>query len=169
MRKILFIIDKVELKYFEFNDLVTNFWLISAVGAWFVAQLLKTLTGMVRDRSFSLITLMFSTGGMPSSHTASVVALTTAAGLTEGLGSLAFAITFMFSMVVMIDATGVRRETGEQAKILNRMMLQLFEAKNSEEWNRTLKELVGHTPLQVFAGAGVGLAVPFLWRLTPWF
>lgn len=150
-------------------DLVTNFWLISAVGAWFIAQLLKTLTGMFHDRTFSLITLMFSTGGMPSSHTASVVALTTAAGLTEGLGSLAFAVTFMFSMVVMIDATGVRRETGEQAKILNRMMLQLFEAKDSEEWNRTLKELVGHTPLQVFAGAGVGLVVPFLWQLTPWF
>jgi acid phosphatase family membrane protein YuiD len=69
----------------------------------------------------------------------------------------------------MIDATGVRRETGEQAKILNQMMKQLFESKNSEEWNRTLKELVGHTPLQVVAGAGVGVAVPLLWWLTPWF
>ena len=150
-------------------DLITNFWLISAVSAWFVAQFLKTLTGMFRDRSFSLITLMFSTGGMPSSHTASVVALTVAVGLTEGLGSVAFAMSFMFSMVVMIDATGVRRETGEQAKILNRMMLQLFEAKDSEEWNKTLKELVGHTPLQVLAGAGVGIIVPLLLWLTPWF
>ncbi len=150
-------------------DLITNFWLTSAVCAWFIAQLLKTLTGMFRERSFSLITLMFSTGGMPSSHTASVVALTTSVGMTEGLGSVTFAMAFMFSMVVMIDATGVRRETGEQAKILNRMMLQLFEAKNSDEWNKTLKELVGHTPLQVFAGAGVGLIIPLLLWLTPWF
>ncbi|MBQ7338613.1 MAG: divergent PAP2 family protein [Clostridia bacterium] len=152
-----------------FFDLIGNYWLISAVCAWFVAQLLKTLTGMFRERDFSLVTLMFSTGGMPSSHTASVVALTTAAGLTYGLGSFAFAASFMFAMVVMIDATGVRRETGEQAKILNRMMKQLFEAKDSEEWNRTLKELVGHTPMQVFAGAGVGIVVPLLIRFTPWF
>lgn len=154
------------------RDLFQNFWLISAVSAWFVAQLLKTLTGMFRDRDFSLITLLFSTGGMPSSHTASVVALSTSAGLTYGLNSFAFAASFMFSMVVMIDATGVRRETGEQAKILNRMMKNLFDSKkigDSEEWNRNLKELVGHTPVQVLAGATVGIIIPVLLWLTPWF
>lgn len=152
-----------------FYDIVGNFWLMSALCAWFTAQFLKVLTGLFRERRFSVLVLMFSTGGMPSSHTASVVALTTAIVLTHGVGSAAFAISFLFSMVVMIDATGVRRETGEQAKILNRMMSQLFESKNSEEWNQTLKELVGHTPLQVIAGAGVGVAIPLILSLTPWF
>ncbi|MBQ8718493.1 MAG: divergent PAP2 family protein [Clostridia bacterium] len=150
-------------------DILDNFWLISAVSAWFIAQFLKVLTGMFRDRSFSLLTLMFSTGGMPSSHTASVVALTTAAGLTFGLSSFSFAATFMFSMVVMIDAMGVRRETGEQAKIINRMMKEFLISKDPELWNRTLKELIGHTPLQVAAGAAVGVIVPVVYWLTPWF
>jgi len=150
-------------------DILDNFWLISAVSAWFIAQFLKVLTGMFRDRSFSLLTLMFSTGGMPSSHTASVVALTTAAGLTFGLSSFSFAATFMFSMVVMIDAMGVRRETGEQAKIINRMMKEFLISKDPEIWNRTLKELIGHTPLQVAAGAAVGVIVPVAYWLTPWF
>lgn len=150
-------------------DILDNFWLISAVSAWFIAQFLKVLTGMFRDRSFSLLTLMFSTGGMPSSHTASVVALTTAAGLTFGLSSFSFAATFMFSMVVMIDAMGVRRETGEQAKIINRMMKEFLISKDPELWNRTLKELIGHTPLQVAAGAAVGVIVPVAYWLTPWF
>jgi acid phosphatase family membrane protein YuiD len=152
-----------------FQDLIGNFFLISVISAWLIAQLIKVFTGMFRERSFSVVTLLFSTGGMPSSHTASVVALMTAAALRYGAGSFAFAASFLLAMVVMIDATGVRRETGEQAKILNRMMVQLFEAKNSEEWNRTLKELVGHTPLQVLAGAGVGIVVPILLYLTPWF
>ena len=152
-----------------FQDLFGNFFLISVISAWLIAQLIKVFTGMFRERSFSVVTLLFSTGGMPSSHTASVIALMTAAALHYGLGSFAFAASFLLAMVVMIDATGVRRETGEQAKILNRMMVQLFEAKNSEEWNRTLKELVGHTPLQVLAGAGVGLIVPISLYLTPWF
>ena len=151
------------------QDISENFWLISAVSAWFIAQFFKVLTGMFRDRSFSLITLLFSTGGMPSSHTASVVALTTSAGLTYGLASFAFAATFMFSMVVMIDAMGVRRETGEQAKILNRMMKETLFSKDPEMWNRTLKELVGHTPLQGAAGAAVGVVVPVVLWLTPWF
>ena len=150
-------------------DIFGNFWLMSAALSWLAAQLLKVLTGMFRERSFSILTLLFSTGGMPSSHTASVVALTTSIVITQGVSSFAFAMSFLFSMVVMIDATGVRRETGEQAKILNQMMKQLFESKNSEEWNRTLKELVGHTPLQVIAGAGVGVAVPLILWLTPWF
>lgn len=151
------------------KDLIENYWLVSAITAWLTAQLLKIVTGMFRDREFSLAALLFSTGGMPSSHTASVVALATSAAVRYGVGSFAFAIATLFAMVVMIDATGVRRETGEQAKILNQMMKQLFEAKNSEEWNRTLKELVGHTPLQVLAGAGVGILIPLLLLLTPWF
>jgi acid phosphatase family membrane protein YuiD len=150
-------------------DIAENFWLVSAISAWFIAQFLKVLTGLFRDRSFDLLTLMFATGGMPSSHTASVVALTTAAGLSFGLSSFAFAATFMFSMVVMIDAMGVRRETGEQAKILNRMMKETLFSKDPEMWNRTLKELVGHTPLQVAAGAAVGVVVPVVYWLTPWF
>ena len=138
---------------------------------WLLAQLLKVLTGMFKERRFSVATLLFSTGGMPSSHTACVVALTTSSIVSHGFGSFQFAITFFFAMVVMIDAMGVRRETGEQAKLLNRIVEDFFDPKKglgSENW-REFKELVGHTPLQVFAGAGVGIAVPLLLLLTPWF
>ena len=145
---------------------------MSAAFAWLSAQLLKIFFGMYRERNFSIVTLLFSTGGMPSSHTASAVALAIAAIVTFGFGSFEFAFCFLFAMVVMIDAMGVRRETGEQAKLLNRLMKNLFDPKKvmgSEEWRGDFKELVGHTPLQVFAGAGVGVTVPLLLLLTPWF
>lgn len=155
-----------------FSDIFRNYWFMSAAFAWLSAQLLKIFFGMFRERNFSIVTLLFSTGGMPSSHTASAVALAVAAIVTFGFGSFEFAICFLFAMVVMIDAMGVRRETGEQAKLLNRLMKNLFDPKKvmgSEEWKGDFKELVGHTPLQVFAGAGVGIAVPLLLLLTPWF
>jgi acid phosphatase family membrane protein YuiD len=148
-----------------------NYWFVSGGAGWLIAQLLKVLTGMFKERKFSLGTLLFSTGGMPSSHTACVVALTTSSIVACGFASFEFAISFFFAMVVMIDAMGVRRETGEQAKLLNRMVENLFEQNTelvNEDW-RKFKELVGHTPIQVLAGAGVGLCVPLLLLLTPWF
>lgn len=154
-----------------FTDMFRNYFFVSGGVGWLLAQLLKVLTGMFKERKFSIATLLFSTGGMPSSHTACVVALATAAVIQSGLGSFEFAITFFFAMVVMIDAMGVRRETGEQAKLLNRMVEDFLDPKKglvSEDWKK-FKELVGHTPMQVFAGAGVGLVVPMLLRLTPWF
>lgn len=151
------------------RDLIFNFPLICAGAAWLVAQILKVFTGVFKEKSFNMIELIFGTGGMPSSHTAAVTSLAVACGLSEGLGSPFFAVSVLLTLIVMRDATGVRRETGEQAKVLNHIVKNLFESNGQEEINRNLKELVGHTPLQVFVGAIIGAIVPFLMALIPAF
>ena len=114
---------------------------------------------MFKDRRFSLSYLLFSTGGMPSSHSAVVCALTTASVIKNGWGSGITAVCIILSLVVMIDASGVRYETGKQAQILNKMIKELFDPENTPaEFNTKLKELVGHTPVQVYAGAFFGIA-----------
>lgn len=149
--------------------LLSNFPLICAGVAWFSAQILKVFTGIFRTKSFNVIELLFGTGGMPSSHTAAVCALAVACGMTCGLSSPVFALAALFAVVVMRDATGVRREAGEQAKVLNRIMRDLFSSTDSQDIDRNLKELIGHTPLQVFVGALVGVAVPLLMCLIPYY
>lgn len=152
-----------------FTSLLSNFPLVCAGAAWFAAQFLKVFTGVFRQKKFNAVELLFGTGGMPSSHTAAVCALAVACGMSCGLGSAAFAVSLLFAVVVMRDATGVRREAGEQAKVLNRIVRDLFESSDSEDINRNLRELIGHTPLQVFVGALVGAAVPFLMCLIPYY
>jgi len=150
-------------------DLVTNFALASAFAAWFIAQLLKVVTGVFRMKKFSVIEMFFGTGGMPSSHTASVTALSCAVAIRLGLGSIEFAMCAILAMIVMRDATGMRRQVGEQAKILNDLLQKLATAKDPESQQKALDELAGHTPLQVAAGVVVGIVVPFLVDLIPIF
>ena len=150
-------------------DLVTNFALASAVAAWLTAQLLKVVTGVFRMKKFSVIEMFFGTGGMPSSHTAAVTALSCAVAIKNGLGSPLFAMCAILAMIVMRDATGMRRQVGEQAKILNNILQELKNAKGPEATQKALDELAGHTPLQVAAGVVVGVAVPFLIDLIPVF
>ncbi|MBE6586244.1 MAG: divergent PAP2 family protein [Ruminococcaceae bacterium] len=149
------------------KDLIFNFPLICAGSGWLLAQILKVATGIFREKSFNVIEFLFGTGGMPSSHTAAVTALATACGMSEGVGSPVFAVACLLTLIVMRDATGIRREAGEQAKVLNRIVQDLFSSTDHENINRNLKELVGHTPLQVFVGFLVGLMVPFLMGLIP--
>ncbi len=149
------------------NDLISNYALICAGSAWVAAQILKIFTGIFRLREFSISAMLFGTGGMPSSHTASVCSLATACALRYGLGSGYFAVAFLLCIIVMTDATGVRLETGKQAKVLNRILRDLFSHEHRGEVGENLKELVGHTPLQVFVGALLGVAVPFLMALIP--
>lgn len=147
---------------------MTTFWdkicsnevLISAVVGWTVAQVLKTLIDFALNERFSAERLVGS-GGMPSSHSATVCALTTSAGICFGVDSFEFAISFMFGAVVMYDAIGVRQETGKQAKLLNMIMEQDFFKMDNMQFQKRLKEFVGHTPLQVLAGAilGIGMAL----------
>ena len=148
-----------------FKDFFTNYLLVSAMIGWLIAQIIKIFTGLYQNKNMSLVKILFSTGGMPSSHSATVLALTTAAGLQEGFGSPAFAICAILSMVVMIDASGVRYETGKQAVLLNKITKEIFSGK-PELMNSGLKELVGHTPFQVVMGAllgiGVGVALFFI-------
>lgn len=141
----------------RFIDIFYNFPLVVSGIAWFIAQLLKTVVNIVTERRLNFVSLMAS-GGMPSSHSATVSALAVSIGFTEGFASPFFAIAFLFAYIVMYDAAGVRRETGEQAKILNKMLIDLTEG-HTDEMPKQLKELVGHTPLQVFAGAVLGIAI----------
>ena len=152
--------------------LINNFPLVCAGTAWFTAQILKVFTGVFKVREFSVSALLFGHGGMPSSHSATVCSLMVACGLTYGVGSGYFAIAAIFAIIVMGDAAGVRAEAGKQAKVLNRMMKHLFAtekqgADRHGETQQNLKELVGHTPLQVFMGALLGIALPFLMALIP--
>ena len=101
-------------------------------------------------------------GGRPSSHSATVCALTTAAALEYGAGSFEFAVSFVLAMVVMYDAIGVRRETGKQAKLLNSILMENPLKLNAEGLQEILKEYVGHTPLQVLAGAILGIGLSLL-------
>ncbi len=103
---------------------------------------------------------IFGAGGMPSSHSALVTALATAAGQVYGVGSAYFAISVVFASIVMYDAAGVRRAVSIQARILNQMMEDYFHHKGIKQ--EKLRELIGHTPLQVWVGAAIGIAVGLL-------
>ncbi len=148
-------------------DLLSNFALVCAGTAWLTAQILKIFTGVFKIRRFSVTELLFGTGGMPSSHSAAVAAMATACALRYGLESGYFALACLLCIIVMRDATGVRREAGKQARVLNRIVWDLLSPSHHDEFNDNLKELVGHTPLQVFVGATLGVAVPFLMALIP--
>ncbi len=139
----------------------TNFVLISSISSWLVAQFLKGLTGVFKLKKFTVVEFLFGTGGMPSSHSAAVCALISASAIKCGLGSTEVAISAVLAMIVMRDAMGMRRQVGEHAKALNCIFKELAEAKNDPKLtHKALGELAGHTPLQVFAGALVGLLVP---------
>jgi len=137
------------------TDLMYNEILISAGVSWLVAQLLKTLIHMIITKTFVAERLV-GTGGMPSSHSATVCGLATAVALNCGLESTEFAIAFILAVVVMYDALGVRRETGKQARVINEMMETFSIMGTPMTAEERLKEFVGHSPLQVFAGAVLG-------------
>ena len=149
---------------YTFKAFISNYPAMCTLAAWFLAQFLKVIVTLVKEKQFKPRILLFSLGGMPSSHSASVTALATACAIKDGFGSVSFAISGLLAMVVMTDAMGVRWETGEQSKIINKLVREIFTG-TSEEAETALKELVGHTPFQVFMGALVGLAVPFILML----
>lgn len=142
-----------------FNDLATNKIFLTAALSWLVAQILKTLIHAWFTKGFDAERLVGS-GGMPSSHSATVVSLATAAYFEYGAASFEFAVTAILAIIVMYDARGVRRETGKQAELLNDM-LKIFEDMGRSEISAhdKLKEFVGHTPLQVMMGALLGFVI----------
>lgn len=139
-------------------DIFRNECLLSVIIAWLLAQIFKVFTGYFREETFSLRKFFSGTGGMPSSHSATVVALLVSSVMVYGFGGYEAALSVLFATIVMSDAVGVRYETGKQAKVINKMIEELFsgKAKNPQE---NLKELIGHTPFQVFVGALLGLVV----------
>lgn len=141
------------------GNLLNNSVFISAASGWLIAQILKTLIHMFFTKRFVAERLIGS-GGMPSSHSATVCALTTAACIQYGVESFEFAISLILALIVMYDAMGVRRETGIQAKLINEMMVAFAEMGKSDlSTDEKLKEFVGHTPLQVLAGAILGILI----------
>ncbi len=142
------------------NSIADNRILISAASGWLIAQLLKTLIYTFLNRKF-VAERMVGGGGMPSSHSATVCALATSTAIEYGAGSFEFAMAAIFGLVVMYDAIGVRQETGKQAKVLNDMMELFSNMGKDMDIEKQLKEFVGHTPLQVIAGAILGVSTAF--------
>lgn len=141
------------------NGLIHNKVFMSAVVAWFVAQTLKTIIYAVVNREWRLERLIGS-GGMPSSHAATVMALVVSAIINYGTGSFEFAVSAILAIIVIHDASGVRLETGKQAEVLNKLISSLQHGDIFQDIK--LKELIGHTPSQVFFGSILGALVSLM-------
>ena len=134
------------------QDLFSNPFLISGLAAWLIAQILKTIIHFAVYKKLE-VERLFGDGGMPSGHSATVASVCTMCGLVYGLGGVEFAISAILAIIVCHDAMGVRRETGKQAVVLNELLKSLESGHTPD-----LKELVGHTPLQVTMGILIGIA-----------
>ena len=140
------------------TDILSNRILVAAFFGWLSAQVLKTILFVLVNKTFDPERLV-GDGGMPSSHSATVMALVTATFFYYGAGSFEFAIAGVMALIVMHDAMGVRRETGIQAKVINNMMDWFQQMDSDIPVEEKLKEFVGHTPLQVMFGAILGIIV----------
>jgi len=143
------------------RSLFANKAFLAGLGGWAVAQVTKTIIYAIINKKFELERFV-GAGGMPSCHSSMVCGLATATGMLYGGGSIEFAIALCFAIIVMYDAMNVRMETGRQGKIINDM-IEIFQnmGKNISPEER-LKELVGHTPLQVVIGALTGIIVAII-------
>lgn len=142
-------------------DLLRNPYLVTGLLSWFVAQVLKTILHAILNKKLDL-TRMFGDGGMPSGHSATVSSLATICAILHGTNSFEFSVSFILAVIVCHDAMGVRMETGKQAILLNEM-IESFEILTKKELPEVvLKEFVGHTPSQVFAGILIGIANAFV-------
>lgn len=136
-----------------------NVILMTALTAWFLAQVLKTITSFWKMKEFNAERLVGS-GGMPSSHTSLVVSLASAVAFHDGFDSPLFAVASVLAAIVMYDAAGVRRAAGKQAKVINKLVREM-KVEHTVRDTR-LKELLGHTPLEVLAGALLGVSIAYL-------
>ncbi|AFY39206.1 acid phosphatase/vanadium-dependent haloperoxidase related protein [[Leptolyngbya] sp. PCC 7376] len=143
----------------ELSSVFHNQILIVALAACISAQMLKIPIDLIRYKKADLRSL-FSAGGMPSAHSALVGALATSVGQTKGWDSAEFAIACLFAVIVMYDAAGVRQAAGKQARILNQIIEDMFQEQEFKE--EKLKELLGHTPVQVLVGLSLGISIAFL-------
>ncbi len=147
------------------NELLSNKPLTNALIAWLTAQIIKFILYAIMNKEIRL-ERVFGDGGMPSGHSATVTALAATSLFTYGTGSFEFAISAILAIIVMHDATGVRLEAGKHAKAINEIfeMLETFISDSEDVKMNKLRELVGHTPLQVFCGSLLGLIVAFIFR-----
>lgn len=139
-----------------FEGIYMNEFMRVAFLSWFIAQFMKVVLTLIIEKRLD-IERFWGSGGMPSSHTSSVMGVSTAIGLTYGWETSMYALSLVFSLIVMYDASGVRRAVGKQAGILNTMIHDIYEHKHIEQGQ--LKELIGHTPFEVIGGAILGIIV----------
>lgn len=144
----------------QLSDIFHNYVLLIAISASLIAQMAKLAIELIRNGKVNFRTLV-ETGGMPSAHSAFVTALAAAVGQTRGWDSAEFAIAFVFALIVMYDAAGVRQAAGKQARILNQIVDEFFQEK-TEFTEARLKELLGHTPFQVIVGCVLGVAISWV-------
>lgn len=150
---------------YSFHALLGNYPLVMAFLAWLLAQIIKFILTLIVCRENLTAKTILSSGGMPSSHTATVCALSTSVAVLQGLGSPLFAACCVLSFIVMYDAMGVRRSAGEQAQTLNQIIRHLID-QNQLAIDTTVREIFGHTPFQVIVGAIIGISLPLLCRLA---
>lgn len=135
------------------SSIISNKAITVPVLAWFIAQLIKVISVVIKERKIDF-TRFVGSGGMPSSHSSFIVSLTTVVGKNRGWDSMEFGIAVAVSLIVMYDAAGVRRAAGKQAEVLNMLLLSFKQKINFEG---KLKELLGHSPLEVSMGALLGI------------
>ncbi|MEH1932681.1 MAG: divergent PAP2 family protein [Nostoc sp.] len=146
----------------DIGNILDNRVLLVALLACLIAQALKLVIEIIKNRKLN-VRVLVTTGGMPSAHSALVTALAAGVGQTLGWASPDFAVAMIFAIIVMYDAAGVRQAAGKQARILNQMIDELFDEKPDFSQDR-LKELLGHTPVQVIAGSALGITIYWLAR-----
>ena len=145
--------------YIDLVEFSKNYIFGTTVAAWVIAQLIKVLLGVFREKRFNFRWFV-GTGGMPSSHAAGVSALSTSIGISYGFDSALFAVTLVFTLIVLFDSQGVRFSTGKMAGVLNKMLDDIYWKKRLDD--KQLKEFLGHTPIEVFAGIALGIVVSLL-------
>ena len=148
----------------DFGDILHNQVLLVAIAACLIAQVLKAIVELFKHGKLNVRSLV-ETGGMPSAHSAFVTALAMQVGQTTGWSSPDFAVAAVFAVIVMYDAAGVRQAAGKQARVLNQIIDEFFQ--NDHQFNEErLKELLGHTPVQVIAGCALGVAIAWATELA---
>lgn len=142
-----------------FAEIIRNKIFMTTLSAWIIAQTIKVSVGVIREKKFDFRWFV-GTGGMPSSHAAGASCLAAAVGLENGFDSVYFALAAAFALVVMFDAQGVRRASGRQARVLNKITEDIYWQGRIDD--ARLRELIGHTPVEVIAGFLLGVIIAFV-------
>jgi len=149
----------IKINIADLSLIFRNEIIIIAFLTWILNQSLKLMVFYVTEKKWD-IRRFVGAGGMPSTHSALSVCVAVTIGLKEGWESPLFALAIVIAFIIMADAAGVRRETGEQAKVLNKIILEFFEERKIRDKN--LKELIGHTPFEVIVGGFIGIVMAWI-------
>ena len=149
----------IKINITDLSLVFRNEIIIIAFITWVLNQSLKLMVFYITEKKWD-IRRFVGAGGMPSTHSALSVCVATTIGLKEGWDSPLFALAIVLAFIIMADAAGVRRETGEQAKVLNKIILEFFREIKLKD--KRLKELVGHTPFEVIVGAFIGIVMAWI-------